>query len=150
MWWGAETVKGCVCVSVLHTFSSARVKVNTHRPLSGHDYKHVQNPACRNHTTRRCVYTIHCPDTHTVQLWAMCTLQVFSSELPLNLQWPLQQSSNAADGKPRPPYGWASCPWTHRCSHYLPLCLLCLLSWALQGPPQKVLETPATDLNMQF
>jgi len=74
----------------------------------------------------------------------MCILQVFYFELVLNLQWPLQQTSMCSgqqcEWRAKVPACEAKCPWTHHCSYYPPLCLLCLQSSALRGPPRKVLE----------
>lgn len=59
-------------------------------------------------------------------------------------------SSRCCGWNAKAPARGAECPWMQPGSYYLPLCLHCLLSSALQGPPQKVLENsrPESDLNL--
>ncbi len=47
-------------------------------------------------------------------------------------------SSRSCRWNAKAPARGSECPWTQHGSYYLPLCPLCLLSSALQGPPQKV------------
>lgn len=84
-----------------------------------------------------------------MQPLAMCTLQVFHSTLllkpPVASAADVEGSNRCCGWNAKAPACGAECPWTQRGCYYLPLCLLCLLSSALQGPPQKVLEIKAWD-----
>lgn len=107
--WGAKAEQRLIWVSVQHAFLTARsqVKVNTHtanrhrhgsliRPLN--DYKHMQhssritndttgNAAHGLHTTRAYTHIYITLSRHTHAAAAMCTPQVFHSELTHQTSW---------------------------------------------------------------
>lgn len=141
--------------------------LNRHRSLSRltNDYKHVRHSLHNIHHGRISesqtivqallhrlypAYIHYIVQTHThaadghvhaagVPLWITIKPPVASAA-------GVKGSSQHCGWKAKAPARGSNCPWTHRCSYYLPLCLLCLLSSALQGPPQKVLETQGVQL----
>lgn len=62
----------------------------------------------------------------------------------------VEGSSQSCGSKAKAPAHRAECPWMQRGSYYLSLCLLCLLSSALQRPPQRLLEIQGLLLNWMF
>lgn len=62
----------------------------------------------------------------------------------------VEGSSQSWGWKAKAPAHGAECPWVQRSSYYLSLCLPCVLSSALQRPPQRRREIQGLLLNSVF